>query len=386
MRKTLYNLVVGLLILALFPIYLMSSVLKAKAFDASNLISDAEFINWTTLDAGGVQAFLNTRGGTRLRTFSEGGRSAAQIIADAARSNGISPYVILATIQKEESIVDSNYNFDYRVVWAMGYGVCDSCSLDDPNVAKYRGFTNQIDNGTWQLKRNYSYWAVNGSDWHVGKTMIIDGTAIRFANRATSSLYRYTPHLHGNQNFYNIYNNYKNFKYSGKFDKSSYKADLIKAKLGKIAKVGKTQKDVVDKTKLISSKTTSSSPAAYDAQLVTKVEPSVLQPGQSYTIYAYFRNTGSTIWSNSGPNPVYLGNSSPRDRSSLLTGGNIRWRMLTSSVAPGRVGIFSISVTAPQIGSYTERFQPLSEGVTWFGDEVTFTFNVGGTVSKSKIK
>ncbi len=247
--KTSSFFAVGLSILLSLPVVLLTDLPRAKAaYDPGNLISDAEFTNSQALDAGGVQSFLNARGGTRLRTFSERGRTAAQIIADAARNNGINPIVILATIQKEESLVDSNINFDYRVNWAMGYGVCDSCSLDDPDVIKYRGFTNQIDNGTWQLKRNYSYWAANGSDYNVGSTMIIDDLAVRFSNRATSALYRYTPHLHGNENFYNIYNQYRVYTAKGPSVKGAM-SKTVKTKVTKaVVKTAKTLSKIIAKT------------------------------------------------------------------------------------------------------------------------------------------
>lgn len=243
--KTRNFFVIGLsVLLSLSGILLMNLSRARAAYNPSYLISDAEFINSQALDAGGIQSFLNARGGTRLRSFSEGGLSAAQIIANASRSNGINPIVILATIQKEESLVDSNTNFDYRVTWAMGYGVCDSCSLDDPDVVKYRGFTNQINNATWQLKRNYSYWAANGSDYNVGSTMIIDDLAVRFANRATSALYRYTPHLHGNENFYNIYSQYSVYTAKGATGSKTSVSKTIKAKVSKtveksVAKISK---------------------------------------------------------------------------------------------------------------------------------------------------
>lgn len=259
--KTHNFLVIGLIAFLSFFGMLLTSYSSAKAaYNPSNIISDGEFTNWQALDANGVQLFLNAHGGTRLRTFQEGGKSAAQIIADAARANGINPVVILSTIQKEESLVDSNYNFDYRVNWAMGYGVCDSCSLDDPDVVKYRGFTNQINNATWQLKHNYSYWAANGSCWNAGRTMVIDGTNVTFANRATSALYRYTPHLHGNENFYSIYNRYNSFAYINKAGASGKtvagKATVNKTAISKtnIAKAA-LAKTVVTKTKSAVSKT-----------------------------------------------------------------------------------------------------------------------------------
>ncbi len=314
---------------------LLLQVKKASAHDPQNIISDGEFVAWQTWDADGIQSFLSTKGGTRLRDFREGGLSAAQIIANAARIYGINPVVILSTIQKEESLVESNTNFDYRVRWAMGYGICDGCDSNDPALQKYAGFTNQVYSGTWQLKTNYLVWAVNGSCWNVGKTMMIDGQAIKFANRATSSLYRYTPHLSGNESFYNVYSRYKTYI----------------------------------------------PPATYGARFITKVGPTYLRPGQRATYYAYFQNTGSAAWLKTGANPTHLGNTDPRDRNSKLFGGNVRWELLQPAIYRNMVGVFSITITAPQeTGTYVEKLQPVMEQVTWIpGAEVTFNVQVGGS-------
>lgn len=366
MPKTLKVLTVGLILIIGMSLFEFVNIKSAKAINYSNLISDSEFVNWGTLDATGVQQFLNAHGGTRLRGFSEGGRSAAQIIADSARSNGLNPFVILATIQKEESLVDSNTNFDYRVNWAMGYGICDSCSPDDPDIQKYYGFTKQIDNGAWQLKRNYSYWASNGSDWNVGKTMNIDGLNVRFSNRATSALFRYTPHLPGNENFVNIYNRYKTFRGSAKFNT---KGSSVKSKVSK-------------------TKSSISGDVTYGAQTYRQAGITSLRPGQKVIYNVYMKNTGTAIWNNSGDNQVYLGNSSPQDRGSAFMGGqNIRWQLLSRSVSSDKIGVFSIELTAPSTpGTYVEKFRPVKEGVAWFGDEITFTFNVSGSPAAIKKK
>lgn len=311
-----------------------SNIKTVSAHDPNNLISNGEFIAWQTWDADGIQSFLNTKGGTRLRTFREGGLTAAQIIANAARMYGINPVVILSTIQKEESLVESNTNFDYRVRWAMGYGVCDGCDSNDPALQHYAGFTNQVYSGTWQLKINYTVWAANGSDWNVGKTMMIDGQAVRFSNHATSALYRYTPHLSGNESFVRVYSSYKTYV----------------------------------------------PPATYNSRLITKVGPTYLRPGQRATYYAYFQNTGTSTWLKNSGNPMHLGNSSPRDRDSKLFGGNVRWNMLQNAVYRNQVAVFSITIVAPQeTGSYVERLQPVMEQVTWFDAEVTFNIQVGGS-------
>lgn len=338
------NLIVWGLIVLLMTGTLFIAPIKAKAVNYNNLISDGEFTDWQTLDADGVQAFLNTKGGTRLRTFSEGGRTAAQIIATAARANGINPFVVLATIQKEEGIVEGNPNFDYRVRWAMGYGVCDGCDSNDPALQRYAGFTKQVNNGTWQLKRNYSYWATASSAYRVGNTVVIDGRSVHIDNRATSSLYRYTPHLHGNENFVNIYNRYKSYR----------------------------------------------PPATYDAKLIVQVPRANYRarPGQRIMMLAVFRNTGTAIWRKTGANPMYLGNSSPQDRGSAFTNGaNLRWEMLQSAAARNGVGSFRIYFTAPtQEGVYVERFRPVMEHVTWLGPEITYTITVSGSPVSANTK
>ena len=338
-----YLLVSGLILMTLGGSSIVSPD-KARAVNYNNLISDGDFTNWQTLDADGVQAFLNTKGGTRLRSFREGGRTAAQIIATAARANGINPFVILATIQKEESLIESNTNFDYRARWAMGYGVCDGCDSNDPALQRYAGFTKQVNDGTWQLKRNYSYWATASSSYRVSSTVVIDGTNVHIDNRATSALYRYTPHLHGNQNFVDIYNRYKTYR----------------------------------------------PPATYDAKLISQVPRAnyTVRPGQRIMMLAVFRNTGTAVWSKTGANAMYLGNWGPQDRGSVFTNGaNLRWEMLQSRVGRNAVGTFRIWVTAPtQTGTYVEKFRPVMEGVTWLGPEITYTINVGGRAINSKTK
>ena len=334
-QKIIYYFLAFIVTFASAGFIYFSNIKTVSAHDPNNLISNGEFIAWQTWDANGIQSFLNTKGGTRLRNFREGGLTAAQIIANAARIYGINPVVILSTIQKEESLVESNTNFDYRVRWAMGYGVCDGCDSNDPALQRYAGFTNQVYSGTWQLKINYAGWAANGSVWNVGKTMIIDGRAVTFSNHATSALYRYTPHLSGNENFNRIYNIYKTYV----------------------------------------------PPATYGAKFITKVGPTYLRPGQRATYYAYFQNTGSAPWLKTGANPTHLGNTDPRDRDSKLFGGNVRWNLLQPVIYRNMVGVFSITITAPQeTGTYVEKLQPVMEQVTWIpGAEVTFNVQVGGS-------
>lgn len=334
MNKLRYLLIVSLMVLTFGGTALINPS-KVQAINHNNLISDVEFTDWQTMDADGVQWFLNTHGASRLRTFKENGRTAAQIIYAAARAYKVNPYVILATIQKEESLIESNSNFDYRVRWVMGYGICDGCDSNDPALQKYAGFTKQIDGGTWQLRYNYNL-AAGGSDYHVGNTMVIDGTAVHFDTRATAALYRYTPHLHGNESFAANYSRYKLFR----------------------------------------------PPLTYDARLITQVPRAnvTVRPGQRIMMLAYYRNMGTAVWRKTGANPTHLGNSSPNDHHSVFTAGNnLRWDMLQPAVSHNGVGVFKIYFIAPQTpGVYVEKFRPVMDGITWMGNEVTYTFKVAG--------
>lgn len=41
--------------------------------------------------------------------------------------------------------------------------------------------------------------------FRAGNTYTIDATTVLLENQATAALYNYTPHFHGNENFYNLY-------------------------------------------------------------------------------------------------------------------------------------------------------------------------------------
>lgn len=87
-------------------------------------------------------------------------------------------------------------------------------------------------------------------------------------------------------------------------------------------------------------------------------------------------NTGNVTWHNSGNNPVNIGASSPKDRSSSFCDSS--WLNCTrpstlkeSSVAPGEVGTFEFSVKTPHAengSAMREYFTPLSEGKNWMND------------------
>ena len=158
----------------------------------------------------------------------------------------VSPKALLVTLQKEQSLISASGGYstdytdyqdpnccssnEYKLARAMGYGVPDSGSINE----KYLGFYNQINWAAWQLRFNFERSAGNTAWDNVGYItysgpMIegtwrrcascalesfdgfypIDGSPLYMENRATASLYYYTPHTYpgffGNYNFVNFY-------------------------------------------------------------------------------------------------------------------------------------------------------------------------------------
>jgi peptidoglycan hydrolase CwlO-like protein len=166
-------------------------------FKPGTIISDAVFQDAGSMSVDAIQTFLDGQSGS-LRAYSGpdrsgATRSAAQMIADAATSWGVSPKVILATLQKEQSLVSRPSPSENAMDWAMGCGKAESFTIES-----YRGFGNQVWHGARVLAKNRSGWRKDGM-------LPIDGTAVYPTNSSTHSLYRYTPHFAGNTLFWRIY-------------------------------------------------------------------------------------------------------------------------------------------------------------------------------------
>jgi hypothetical protein len=198
----------------------------SAAYLQDELIDDSVFLDSNSMNANQIQAFLSSIGSslatyTTVETVSYYPNynhtvSAAELIFDAGEVYGLNPQAIMATLQKEESLITDPSPSSSQMNFAMGYGCADSTGC-----SKYAGFFNQVDNGTWQLRFNYerargnnSYWntsitypCANPSHYYTpglfpgnNVTFINDyGTAYdRFTiqNASTASLYCYTPHAY----------------------------------------------------------------------------------------------------------------------------------------------------------------------------------------------
>lgn len=330
-------------------------------FDPNNLITDGEFVDVNNMSVDEIQRFLSKQG-SYLKDYSEDGKTAAQIIADSARgvfrsqnlidfvptasikldsSTGtVNPKVILVTLQKEQSLISKTTKDDNALRKAMGYGCPDSGSCS----SEYAGFTKQVEWGSWQLRFNYERAKDSGfSDYQVGQSLTVSNadsssTTVTFSNRATASLYRYTPHVYnGNHNFNNLYVNTYNFQVR------EYEAQ---------------------------SAGWSSSDGDFTAA-------TIVRGGDATNLVIRLKNTGRTSWTQ---DLVYLGTSGPRDR----TPGFVResgmaaksgWvspnrvQMLESSVEPGQIATFNFWLRALEskpTGTYRERFELVADGISWF--------------------
>ncbi len=341
----------GLLGLAL-SLLLMSqpSAVTAAGFNASQLISDGEFVAIDGMSVAEIQRFLENRS-SFLKDLSEGGRSAAQIIWDAAHGkneasgsiNGIAvtestgtvhPGVILATLQKEQSLVSRTERNDDALRAAMGYACPDSGGCN----STYAGFTKQVENGAWQLRYNYERAQGHSfSDYQVGQSFCTsdhNGTNCgTYDNRATASLYRYTPHVYnGNYNFWNLFTN------TYAFASPEYAGQVV-------------------------SWSSSDGVSTYP----------MLDPGETSLLTITYRNTGRLSWSRGTVNLGTVdGNFTHRFDSFALASNwvsrNRPAQLTESSVAPGETGTFTFAVRHGGIQRNTHRLDVglVADGITWF--------------------
>lgn len=177
-------------------------------FDPNFVISDAEATETQSFDADGVQAFLAAQGsglaGLGFTGIDGASRRAGDIIYNAAVRNLVSPRLLLALLQREQSLVIDPSPSQRQLDWATGFGVCDSCSMDDPSIAKYKGFANQVEYAAAGIR----YFLDNGGQRKAGQTVAIDGVPVALATNATAALYNYTPHLNAQNNFWLVWQKY----------------------------------------------------------------------------------------------------------------------------------------------------------------------------------
>ncbi len=118
---------------------------------------------------------------------------------------------------------------------------------------------------------------------------------------------------------------------------------------------------------------------AYAASYSAQSAPAEMTSGERAVAWIEYRNDGANTWS---LDRTRLGTASPRDHASpfydvenWISSGRASGPD-HSDYATGRVGRFTFMITAPEVTSdttITDHFQPVEEGVTWFGPESTIS-------------
>ncbi|MDP2656207.1 MAG: hypothetical protein Q8P11_01440 [bacterium] len=203
--------VVGMLILTLLTPF---DTYAALTFNPNKIISDGEFFDVNSMTSDEIQNFLvEKKSALASKIFPDVDglvKRAADIIQRAAKEYNLNPKVLIVLLQKEQSLIENPSPRQYSYDWATGYGVCDSCSPTDPRLQKFKGFANQIENAAFQKV----YYTTNPErfNFKLGFAADIDGQLVIPETVATAALYNYTPHLHGNENFWKLWT-----RYFGKF-------------------------------------------------------------------------------------------------------------------------------------------------------------------------
>lgn len=224
--KTIFMNIKKQTIFILLLILNFNTILPALAegtFNPNYIIDDSEINDSTSMTRADVQQFLNDRGGFIAnyrtnactdedvylgRACSGVEMAASDIIMDRALNNKVNPKFFLVLLQKEQSLVEKKTPTQNQLDWALGYGCYDNQQC----FPRYRGFWKQLNSASLQFRDYMDNWLNRG--YQVGQTYTINNTGrgpsiVTPQNRATCSLYNYTPHVYnGNFNFYNIWQRY----------------------------------------------------------------------------------------------------------------------------------------------------------------------------------
>ncbi|MDD4290429.1 MAG: hypothetical protein PHH83_04160, partial [Patescibacteria group bacterium] len=211
MKKLLF-----LIILLIFGSFFISTVFSQDYdpdFNKNNIISDFQMFDYNSMTQAQIQQFLQSKNSYLANYLTEDFegiiKAASQIIYEAAQRYRVNPKYILVTLQKEQSLIQwEGVPPQKRLDWACGYAVCDSCSMSDPKIQKYKGFGKQIDNTAGAMRFYYDSASAYGFIKKSGVNTIIDGENLIFANQATANLYTYTPHIRGNYTFWRVWQRY----------------------------------------------------------------------------------------------------------------------------------------------------------------------------------
>ena len=173
-----------------------SAAVTAKPFDKNNIIDDKSMRDATTLTSADVQKLLEkTPWGTAsaLATYTEGGKSAAEIMTAAAVAHKLNPLELVVRTQMEQGLISKTTAPAATIAKAFGCGCPDGSSCSD----KYQGFAAQAECAAGTMDRAISAAQTSAgtvSGWARSKAKASqDAVTVTPANASTAALYTYTP-------------------------------------------------------------------------------------------------------------------------------------------------------------------------------------------------
>ena len=209
----------------------LSNAADARNFNASNIMSDAVMTNKSSMSEAQIQAFLlsknacNDTNTSKTASYSNvswnikngkfvclaeesfSGETAAHIIWQAGQDYNINPQVLIVLLEKEQGLITDTWpnNVQYRS--ATGYGCPDTAACE----SSYYGFKNQVRNAAnffrayqtgntgwyktvWPGNKYTGTWTPFNYDLQLHPNTSCGTVSTYISNRATASLYSYTPY------------------------------------------------------------------------------------------------------------------------------------------------------------------------------------------------
>ncbi len=165
------------------------------------LMSDEFFRDSDYLNESEIQKFL-VKKDSGLKDL-----GAAKMIADNCKKYGVNPAVVLAKLQSEQGLLNTQNPTQYQLDYAMGYG-----DLEHGKKLPSKGLEYQISNGTRKFREFFDSYKPDSKLIDFGKNTVTP------TNPATYALYTYTPHTHGTGLHMKVLN--REFNYEGTLAKN----------------------------------------------------------------------------------------------------------------------------------------------------------------------
>ena len=418
----LVGLVSSLFVLLLFA--LNAPLVKAAPlsfsgddFDPGRLIDDDVMVNYSTMTADEIQAFLedNVEGGecdrepdpgspTCLFEYQEnpetgennyglfddgfpaeieGASTAAEIIWQEAQDHQINPQTLLVLIQKEQGLITDNDPWLRQFEKATGYHCPDGAPCSETAAGFYR----QVSQAAWQLRRyldhSEDYWYAIGENliFYHPRTSCGQGV-VDIQNKATIALYLYTPYTpneaalnnlfgrgdscssYGNRNFWSYFHRWFGSPTSGlPLPPAEEEEESSPSWAYEVSYQGVFE-DETQSAALFSNSNR-------------------MSPGQTLYVVLDFKNTGSSTWNrDEGAAQVSLfaqGQSLWLCHDSWLNGCEQPALLEQERVEPGQTGSFEFWVMAPEAnGQFVASFSPFNLDNHLSGTAADFIFEVAG--------